>query len=203
MSILDNLNSKLAMLNDAERVEYNGRLQFAKAIKEFASNLSREIEEIDRLLEHLTLLSNTVRTIFLSLFLLIFFVSVNTDGRLFWLGSIVAFGVVVALIDTRKNTHLATRSGLHQQRARAETDWAAIGLEISFLHAILEMESKINAQDADFQNHQNISSLQAERKRTLSHYDYQIRNEILLNIQSEKNWWSKIDLLTTRWFDLK
>lgn len=71
------------------------------------------------------------------------------------------------------------------------------------MHAILEMESKISAQDADFQNLQNISSLQAERKRTLSHYDYQIRNEILLNIQSEKNWWSKIDLLTTRWFDLK
>ena len=72
MSILDNLNSKLAMLNDAERVEYNGRLQFAKAIKEFASNLSREIEELDRLLERLTLFSNTVRTIFLSLFVLIF-----------------------------------------------------------------------------------------------------------------------------------
>jgi len=203
MSILDNLNSKLAMLNDAERVEYNGRLQFAKAIKEFASNLSREIEELDRLLERLTLFSNTVRTIFLSLFVLIFFVSINTDGRLIWLGSIVVFGVVAVLIDTRKNTHLATRSGLHQQRVRAETDWAAIGLEISFLHAILEMESKMNAQDADFQNLQNISSVQAERKRTLSHYDYQIRNEILLNIQSEKNWWSKIDLLTTRWFDLK
>jgi len=93
MSILDNLNSKLAMLNDAERVEYNGRLQFAKEIKEFASNLSREIEELDRLLERLTPLSNTVRTIFLSLFLLIFFVSVNTDGRLIWLGSIVVFGV--------------------------------------------------------------------------------------------------------------
>lgn len=203
MSILDNLNSKLAMLNDAERVEYNGRLQFAKAIKEFAANLSREIEELDRLLDRLTLLSHTVRTIFLSLFLLIFFVSINTDGRLLWLGSIVVFGVVAVLIDTQKNRHLATRSGLHQQRARTETDWAAIGLEISFLHAILEMESKIHAQDADFQNLQNISSLQAERKRTLSHYDYQIRNEILLNIQSEKNWWSKIDLLTTRWFDLK
>lgn len=127
----------------------------------------------------------------------------NTDGRLIWLGSLVVLAVVVVLIDSQKNGHLTQRSVLQQQSAVAERDWAAIGLEISFLHAILEMETKMHSKDADFKNLQNISSSQAERKRTLSHYDYQIRNEILLNIQNEKNWWCKIDVLTNRWFTLK
>jgi hypothetical protein len=65
------------------------------------------------------------------------------------------------------------------------------------------MEANMHSKDANFQNLQNINSSQAERKRTLSQYDYQIRNEILLNIQNEKNWWSKIDVLTNRWFNLK
>jgi hypothetical protein len=90
---------------------------------------------------------------------------------------------------------------LQQQRSAAEYDWAAIGLETSLLHAILEMEAAIHAKESNFQNLQNISSAQAERKRTLSHYDFQIRNEIMLNIQNEKNWWSKIDVLTNRWFN--
>jgi hypothetical protein len=65
------------------------------------------------------------------------------------------------------------------------------------------MEAAMQAKEANFQNLQNISSSQAERKRTLSHYDYQIRNEILVNIQNEKNWWSKIDVLTNRWYSVK
>jgi hypothetical protein len=65
------------------------------------------------------------------------------------------------------------------------------------------MEAAVHAKESNFQNLQNISSAQAERKRTLSHYDFQIRNEILLNIQNEKNWWSKIDVLTNRWFNAK
>jgi hypothetical protein len=84
-----------------------------------------------------------------------------------------------------------------------EREWAALGLEVSFLQAILEMEAAMHAKEAAFQSLQNISSAQAERKRTLSHYDYQIRNEILVNIQNEKNWWSKIDVLTNRWFSVK
>ena len=130
-------------------------------------------------------------------------IAANTDGRLLWLGSVVVLGVVVVLIDSQKNANITQRSGLQQQSAVAERDWAGIGLEISFLHAILEMEANMHSKDASFQNLQNINSSQAERKRTLSHYDYQIRNEILLNIQNEKNWWSKIDVLTNRWFNLK
>ena len=203
MSSLDDLEDKVAMLNEAERVEYNRRLQLAKATKELASRLSQDIKTLDRLISQLRLFSTTARTIFFSLFCSIFVIAANTDGRLLWLGSMVVLGVVVVLIDNQKNGNTTQRSVLQQQSAVAERDWAAIGLEIGFLHAILEMEANIHLKDANFQNLQNINSSQAERKRTLSHYDYQIRNEILLNIQNEKNWWSKIDGLTNRWFNLK
>ena len=203
MSSLDDLEDKVAMLNEAERVEYNRRLQLAKATKELASRLSQDIKTLDRLISQLRLFSTTARTIFFSLFCSIFVIAANTDGRLLWLGSMVVLGVVVVLIDNQKNGNTTQRSVLQQQSAVAERDWAAIGLEIGFLHAILEMEANMHSKDANFQNLQNINSSQAERKRTLSHYDYQIRNEILLNIQNEKNWWSKIDVLTNRWFNLK
>ena len=203
MSSLDDLVDKVATLNEAERVEYNRRLQLAKATKELASRLSHDIQGLDRLISQLTLFSTTARAIFLSLFCSIFVIVANTDGRLLWLGSLVVLAVVVVLIDSQKNANITQRSGLQQQSAVAERDWAGIGLEISFLHAILEMEANIHSKDASFQNLQNINSSQAERKRTLSQYDYQIRNEILLNIQNEKNWWSKIDVLTNRWFNLK
>jgi ABC-type multidrug transport system fused ATPase/permease subunit len=203
MSSLDDLVDKVATLNEAERVEYNRRLQLAKATKELASRLSHDIQGLDRLISQLTLFSTTARAIFLSLFCSIFVIVANTDGRLLWLGSLVVLAVVVVLIDSQKNANITQRSGLQQQSAVAERDWAGIGLEISFLHAILEMEANMHSKDANFQNLQNINSSQAERKRTLSQYDYQIRNEILLNIQNEKNWWSKIDVLTNRWFNLK
>jgi len=203
MSLLDDLNARVAMLNEAERVEYNRRLQLAKATKELASSLAHDAQALDRRLTRLTLFSTTALTIFLSLFCSIFIILVDTDGRLLWLGSLVVLGVVVVLIDHQKNRLTSQRAALQQQSGIAKRDWSALGLEIDFLHAILEMEEKIDAQDADFKNLQNINSSQAERKRTLSHYDYQIRNEILLNIQNEKNWWSKIDVLTNRWFNLK
>jgi ABC-type multidrug transport system fused ATPase/permease subunit len=203
MSSLDDLVDKVATLNEAERVEYNRRLQLAKATKELASRLSNDIQGLDRLISQLTLFSTTARTIFFCLFCSIFVIAANTDGRLLWLGSLVVLAVVIVLIDSQKNVNITQRSGLQQQSAVAERDWAGIGLEISFLHAILEMEANMHSKDASFQNLQNINSSQAERKRTLSHYDYQIRNEILLNIQNEKNWWSKIDVLTNRWFNLK
>lgn len=203
MSLLDDLSARVAMLNEAERVEYNRRLQLAKATKELAFSLAHDMQALDRRLARLSLFSTTALTIFFSLFCSIFILLVDTNGRLLWLGSLVVLGVVVVLIDHQKNGLISQRGALQQQSGIAKRDWSALGLEIDFLHAILEMEAKIHAKDADFKNLQNISSSQAERKRTLSHYDYQIRNEILLNIQNEKNWWSKIDVLTNRWFTLK
>ena len=198
MSQLDDLHAKIAMLNEAERVEYNRRLQSAKATKEFSAQLANDLEQLDRSLAKLTAASTIVRIIF---FMSIVIISLATEGRQLWLGPVVGFGVIVLLIDNQKNRHLTQRTILEQQRTAAECDWTSIGLETGLLQAILEMEAAMHAKESTFQNLQNISSAQAERKRTLSHYDFQIRNEILLNIQNEKNWWSKIDVLTNRWFN--
>ena len=198
MSQLDDLHAKVATLNEAERVEYNRRLQAAKATKEFSAQLSNDLEVLGRTVTKLTVVSTIARIIF---FVSIVIVMLATEGHQFWQGVILGFGLIVLLIDNQKNRQLAQRSILQQQRSAAEYDWAAIGLETSLLHAILEMEAAIHAKESNFQNLQNISSAQAERKRTLSHYDFQIRNEIMLNIQNEKNWWSKIDVLTNRWFN--
>jgi len=198
MSQLDDLHAKVATLNEAERVEYNRRLQAAKATKEFSAQLSNDLEVLGHTVTKLTVVSTIARIIF---FVSIVIVMLATEGHQFWQGVILGFGVIVLLIDNQKNRQLAQRSILQQQRSAAEYDWAAIGLETSLLHAILEMEAAIHAKESNFQNLQNISSAQAERKRTLSHYDFQIRNEIMLNIQNEKNWWSKIDVLTNRWFN--
>jgi hypothetical protein len=200
MSQLDDLHAKVATLNEAERVEYNRRLQAAKATKEFSAQLSNDLEVLGRSLVKLTVVSTVIRVIF---FVSIVIVMLAPEGHQFWLVAILGLGVIVLLIDNQKNRQLAQRAILQQQRSAAEYDWAAIGLETSLLHAILEMEAAIHAKESNFQNLQNISSAQAERKRTLSHYDFQIRNEIMLNIQNEKNWWSKIDVLTNRWFNAK
>jgi hypothetical protein len=200
MSQIDDLHARVATLNEAERVEYNRRLQAAKATKEFSAQLRNDLERFDRSLAKLTAASTILCVIF---FVSVVIISLATEGGPLWLGFAVSFGVMVVLIDNQKNRHLTQRTILQQQRNAAEYDWAAIGLETSLLQAILEMEAAIHAKESNFQNLQNISSAQAERKRTLSHYDFQIRNEILLNIQNEKNWWSKIDVLTNRWFNAK
>jgi len=203
MSLLDDLVDKVSLLNEAERVEYNRRLQTAKATKELSAQLAAELKTLDKSIDLFSLISMTTRTMFLGFFAAIFFLAISTDGRFIWLGSILAVAVVVVLVDNKKQAYVSQRTSLLQQQAMAGRDWSAIGLEVSFLHAILEMEAAMQVKDASFQNLQNISSSQAERKRTLSHYDYQIRNEILVNIQNEKNWWSKIDVLTNRWYSVK
>ena len=203
MSLLDDLVDKVSMLNEAERVEYNRRLQSAKASKELASALAAEGQKLTALINRFSLISLTALTIFVTLFGAVFILALGDAGRLIWLGSLLVLAVVVVLVEIQKTGLISKQALIEQQRALVEREWAAIGLEVSFLHAILEMEAAMHAKEAAFQNLQNISSAQAERKRTLSHYDYQIRNEILLNIQNEKNWWSKIDVLTNRWFNLK
>lgn len=203
MSLLEDLSSKVSMLNESERVEYNRRLQSAKATKELAASLSSDIQQLDGTVNLFSLISMTARTIFLTLFGAVFALELNSDARLIWLGALLVMAVIVLLVDIQKNSFSSQRATLQVQRSSVEREWAALGLEVSFLQAILEMEAAMHAKEAALQSLQNISNSQAERKRTLSHYDYQIRNEILVNIQNEKNWWSKIDVLTNRWFSVK
>ena len=93
MSLLDDLVDKVSMLNEAERVEYNRRLQSAKASKELASALAAEGQKLNALINRFSLISLTALTIFLTLFGAVFILALDDAGRLIWLGSLPAFGL--------------------------------------------------------------------------------------------------------------
>ena len=57
------------------------------------------------------------------------------------------------------------------------------------MFAIIEMEKTLAANTTGYQSLQNVNSAQAAKKKTLSDYEYTLRNEIILNIQNEKDWW--------------
>ena len=99
MSQLDDLHAKVATLNEAERVEYNRRLQAAKATKEFSAQLSNDLEVLGRSLVKLTVVSTVIRVIF---FVSIVIVMLAPEGHQFWLVAILGLGVIVLLIDNQK-----------------------------------------------------------------------------------------------------
>ena len=203
MNNLNDLLGKISSLNPSEKVEYNRRLQSAKASKELSSSIRIQKQELEKSLKKYVLISNFFKIIFFSILFLVFIFSFKLNEQIIWLALAIGWAVILLLLDTKVHSSQTKLAILDQQEAIVEREWSAIGLEISFLHAILEMEASMKTADSSLKNLQNISSAQAERKRTLSHYDYQIRNEILVNIQSEKNWWSKIDVISNRWFNLK
>ena len=203
MNNLNDLLGKISSLNPSEKVEYNRRLQSAKASKELSSSIRIQKQELEKSLKKYVLISNFFKIIFFSILSLVFIFSFKLNEQIIWLALAIGWAVILLLLDTKVHSSQTKLAILDQQEAIVEREWSAIGLEISFLHAILEMEASMKTADSSLKNLQNISSAQAERKRTLSHYDYQIRNEILVNIQSEKNWWSKIDVISNRWFNLK
>ena len=141
MSLLEDLSSKVSMLNESERVEYNRRLQSAKATKELAASLSSDIQQLDGTVNLFSLISMTARTIFLTLFGAVFALELNSDARLIWLGALLVMAVIVLLVDIQKNSFSSQRATLQVQRSSVEREWAALGLEVSFLQAILEMEA--------------------------------------------------------------
>lgn len=203
MNNLNDLLGKISSLNPSEKVEYNRRLQSAKASKELSSSIRIQKQQLEKSLKKYVLISNFFKIIFFIILSLVFIFSFKLNEQIIWLALAIGWAVILLLLDTKVHSSQTKLAILDQQEAIVEREWSAIGLEISFLHAILEMEASMKTADSSLKNLQNISSAQAERKRTLSHYDYQIRNEILVNIQSEKNWWSKIDVISNRWFNLK
>jgi hypothetical protein len=203
MNNLNDLLGKISSLNPSEKVEYNRRLQSAKASKELSSSIRIQKQQLEKSLKIYVLISNFFKIIFFIILSLVFIFSFKLNEQTIWLALAIGWAVILLLLDTKVHSSQTKLAILDQQEAIVEREWSAIGLEISFLHAILEMEASMKNADPSLKNLQNISSAQAERKRTLSHYDYQIRNEILVNIQSEKNWWSKIDVISNRWFNLK
>jgi hypothetical protein len=203
MGLPNDLENKVSMLSEVERVEYNRRLQSAKALKEFATALATEGQKLTKLVNRFSQISLAVRTVFLALFGSIFMLIIDSAGHMIWLAALMVLAIVVLLFEFQKNAYVSRHLLIDQHWLLVERDWASMGLEASFLHAILEIEAAMRAKESDFHSVQNISSGIAEQKRTLSHFDYQLRQEILLNIESEKNWWSKIDLLPNQPFNLK
>jgi hypothetical protein len=70
------------------------------------------------------------------------------------------------------------------------------------MFAIIEMEKTLGANSSGYQSLQNVTSSNAAKKKTLSDYEYTLRNEILLNIQNEKDWWSKISVISGKWYEV-
>lgn len=70
------------------------------------------------------------------------------------------------------------------------------------MFAIIEMEKTLGDNTLGYQSLQNVKSTQAAKKKTLSDYEYTLRNEIILNIQNEKDWWSKISVISGKWYEV-
>ena len=83
-----------------------------------------------------------------------------------------------------------------------ERDWISLGSELPFLYSILETEKRISEDRMQFLNLQNIQASKSAQQKTLAEYEFILRIEIILNIQNEKNWWSKISVVSEQWHDL-
>jgi hypothetical protein len=64
------------------------------------------------------------------------------------------------------------------------------------------MEKTLGANSSGYQSLQNVNSSNAAKKKTLSDYEYTLRNEIILNIHNEKDWWSKISVISSKWYEV-
>jgi hypothetical protein len=203
MSHLDDLKVRINGLNEAERVEYNRRLQLLKSTKEAANACLLVLEVASRSLK---IISQFALAACIALAALVagIFVFPLMDGSpnpaLIVLACLCALALV--LINQQRGHRLAETHRLQSQLTMLERDWAATGLEAGFMFAIIEMEKTLAANTSSYQSLQNVNSAQAAKKKTLSDYEYTLRNEIILNIQNEKDWWSKISVISGKWFEV-
>ena len=176
MSHIDDLKVRIEGLNEAERVEYNRRLQLLKSTKEAANTYAQALEVADDELQKIKQLNNGA-----------------------WAAlSVMIAGIYFLLIsEASANPYL-----IKAQLTLLERDWAATGLEAGFMFAIIEMEKTLGANTSGYQSLQNVNSSNAAKKKTLSDYEYTLRNEIILNIQNEKDWWSKISVISGKWYEV-
>jgi hypothetical protein len=203
MSHIDDLKARIDGLNEAERVEYNRRLQLLKSTKEAASSCLLAIEISTGELQRLKLVNVGAWAVLGTLLAGIVFVLMSV-GLLNPYLSILAIlaCLALALINQRRGL-TDTEILLHQSQLKLlERDWAATGLESGFMFAIIEMEKKLGENTFGYQSLQNVNSTQAAKKKTLSDYEYTLRNEIILNIQNEKDWWSKISVISGKWYEV-
>lgn len=203
MSHLDDLKARIDSLNEAERVEYNRRLQLLKSTKEAANTCMQALELASNNLHNLNRLTvgavfgfaSTIAAIFLLLV-----VSDNPNPYLIVATCLAA--VVLILLNQQRVNNQTEVQRLQTHLIFLERDWAATGLEAGFMFAIIEMEKTLGANTTGYQSLQNVNSAQAAKKKTLSDYEYTLRNEIILNIQNEKDWWSKISVISGKWYEV-
>jgi hypothetical protein len=203
MSHIDDLKARIDGLNEAERVEYNRRLQLLKSTKEAANSCLEAIELSTSDLQRLKLMNVGAWAALGTLLAGIVFVLMGI-GQLNPYLSILAILACLALILINQRRGLTdTEILLHQSQLKLlERDWAATGLESGFMFAIIEMEKTLGDNTLGYQSLQNVKSTQAAKKKTLSDYEYTLRNEIILNIQNEKDWWSKISVISGKWYEV-
>jgi len=203
MSHIDDLKVRIEGLNEAERVEYNRRLQLLKSTKEAASTYALALEVATTDLQKIKQL-NIGAWAGLSVMIAGIFFSVisGASSSQYLIVLACLAGLAIVLINQRRGHKDAEIQVLKAQLTLLERDWAATGLEAGFMFAIIEMEKTLGANTSGYQSLQNVNSSNAAKKKTLSDYEYTLRNEIILNIQNEKDWWSKISVISGKWYEV-
>ena len=203
MSHIDDLKVRIDGLNEAERVEYNRRLQLLKSTKEAANTYAQALSEANDELQKIKQLNiGAWATLSVMIAGIFFFLisSANPSPYLLVFASLA--GLAIILINQRRGHKDAEIQFIKAQLTLLERDWAATGLEASFMFAIIEMEKTLGANSSGYQSLQNVNSSNAAKKKTLSDYEYTLRNEIILNIHNEKDWWSKISVISSKWYEV-
>jgi hypothetical protein len=203
MSHIDDLKVRIEGLNEAERVEYNRRLQLLKSTKEAASTYALALEVATTDLQKIKQL-NIGAWAGLSVMIAGIFFSVisGASSSQYLIVLACLAGLSIVLINQRRGHKDAEIQVIKAQLTLLERDWAATGLEAGFMFAIIEMEKTLGANTSGYQSLQNVNSSNAAKKKTLSDYEYTLRNEIILNIQNEKDWWSKISVISGKWYEV-
>ena len=203
MSHIDDLKVRIEALNEAERVEYNRRLQLLKSTKEAANTYAQALEVATTDLQKIKGLNIGAWACMCVMITGIFFFLISSASPSPYLIVFASLaGLALVLINQRRSHKESEIQVIKAQLTLLERDWAATGLEAGFMFAIIEMEKTLGANTAGYQSLQNVNSSNAAKKKTLSDYEYTLRNEIILNIQNEKDWWSKISVISGKWYEV-
>ena len=203
MSHIDDLKVRIEGLNEAERVEYNRRLQLLKSTKEAANTYAQALAVADDELQKIKQLNIGVwASLSVMIAGIFFFLISSASVNPYLIVFACLAGLTLLLVNQRRGHKDAEIQLLKAQLTLLERDWAATGLEAGFMFAIIEMEKTLGANTSGYQSLQNVNSSNAAKKKTLSDYEYTIRNEIILNIQNEKDWWSKISVISGKWYEV-